>query len=133
MKNKTILIVEDDDSLREIYSLLLELEGHRILKAENGKVAFDLLKSLPHSLLPDCITLDLRMPLMDGNALLKAMSGDSELCRIPVILCSAFGDYDQTSQIVEVFPKPFKLEKFLEAINRILVPSHHYQSMTSLP
>ncbi len=118
MKQKTILIVEDDESLREIYSIFLELENYKVLTANNGKVALDLLQSLPRTLLPDCIILDLMMPVMDGNGLLRAMGSNPVLFNIPVIICSAFGKLEVSKQIFQIINKPLKLDDLKENIER---------------
>ncbi len=118
MEQKTILIVEDDESLRDIYSMFLELENYKVLTAHNGKVALDLLQSLPRTLLPDCIILDLMMPVMDGNGLLKAMGSNPVLFKIPVIICSAFGEFEVSKQIFQIINKPLKLDDLKENIER---------------
>ena len=73
-ESKKVLIIDDDTDLREIFSSNLELDGYNVAQAENGRVALDLLERLETSAYPDCIVLDLMMPVMDGNSFLKALN-----------------------------------------------------------
>ena len=63
-QNLNILIVEDDESIRETLKLLLEVEGYFVTVASNGREALELLKKIDT---PFMILLDLMMPVMDGN------------------------------------------------------------------
>ncbi len=109
---KKILIVDDDNDLREIFSSSLELDGHTVLQATNGQVALDILLTLETAELPDCIVLDLMMPVMDGNSFLKVLSSPSgaSFSKIPVIVCSGFGVYTESEQIFRKLDKPVHLE-----------------------
>lgn len=83
---KRVLVVEDDQAIRETLRMLLELEGYRVITATNGQEALGLLKTIE----PPClILLDLMMPVMNGWDFLKARSSDAALEAIPVIVVSA--------------------------------------------
>lgn len=82
-----LLIVEDEDSLRELYAEELEEEGYEIIRAENGSVAVELAKKNSF----DLIIMDIRMPEMDGiEALGKVISMNK---KIPVIIYTAYSNY----------------------------------------
>lgn len=82
-----LLIVEDEDSLRDLYAEELEEEGYEILRAENGSVAVELAKKVSF----DLIIMDIRMPEMDGiEALGKVISMNK---KIPVIIYTAYSNY----------------------------------------
>lgn len=111
---KSILIVEDDKSIRKHLAEVFELEGFEVLRAENGQVALDLLNSLDQ--LPGIIFLDLMMPVMDGHAfLLKIQQSKSDLRfrDIPVVIISAARN-EVYGTVVEYLRKPPNIDRLLE-------------------
>ncbi len=80
-----ILVVEDDLPTRDLMCRTLAGAGHRVLEAENGRVALDLLEHEE----PDLIVLDLMMPVMDGFAFLQHMHEDKQRAHIPTIVATA--------------------------------------------
>jgi CheY-like chemotaxis protein len=86
---KKILVVDDEESIRYLYKEELEEDGFVVELAKNGKEALELLRLFQ----PDLITLDIKMPVMDG---IEALKHIREIDRhLPVILCSAYGEYKQ--------------------------------------
>jgi CheY-like chemotaxis protein len=86
---KKILIVDDEESIRLLYKEELEEDGFAVELAKNGQEALEKLPLFE----PDLITLDIKMPVMDGIEALKRIR---ELNRqLPIILCSAYGEYKQ--------------------------------------
>lgn len=86
---KKILIVDDEESMRSLYKEELEEEGFTVDTAKDGLEALEKLFFFQ----PDLISLDIKMPLMDGIETLKRIrEWDTEL---PVVLCSAYGEYKQ--------------------------------------
>ncbi|MEO5970088.1 MAG: response regulator [Bdellovibrionia bacterium] len=71
MRCKSILVVEDEESIRENFQLLLELEGYSVFTASNGKESLRILKTIEK---PCLILLDLLMPVMNGMEFLEAKS-----------------------------------------------------------
>jgi DNA-binding response OmpR family regulator len=86
---KRIMIVDDEENIRFLYKEELEEEGFTVELAKNGQEALDKLPLFK----PDLITLDIKMPGMDGIETLKLIR-DRER-RLPVIMCSAYGEYKQ--------------------------------------
>lgn len=86
MPSKTVLIVEDDKSIRESLSTLLEMENFLPLCASNGEAGIEILKGAN---LPDLILLDLMMPIMDGAQFRERQLQMSHAKDIPVIVMSA--------------------------------------------
>jgi CheY-like chemotaxis protein len=78
---RTILIVDDDPCIRDIYHECLE-PGFDVLEAENGKVALDRLRA--HNV--DLAIVDVHMPVMNGTELIRAMRADPALEKVPVIV-----------------------------------------------
>ena len=82
-----LLIVEDEDNLRDLYAEELEEEGYEIIRAENGKSAVELVKKEPF----DLIIMDIRMPEMDGIEALGKVIAQNK--KIPVIIYTAYSNY----------------------------------------
>ena len=84
-ENAIVMVVDDDETQREVLTILLEDKGLQVLLAENGEVA---LTYLEHKT-PVLILLDLNMPLMDGFELLEHLQNHEQWCSIPVIVLTS--------------------------------------------
>ncbi len=82
-----ILIVDDEEHIRTLYTLELEDEGHEVLSLESGKE----LRNHIRTFHPDVIVLDIKMVDVSGLDVLQEVR--SEFYDLPVILCSAYGSY----------------------------------------
>jgi PAS domain S-box-containing protein len=80
----TVLVIEDDDSARELLVRMLHKEGYHVVTAKTGASGLELARELR----PHAITLDVLMPEMDGWTVLSKLKADDELRDIPVILLS---------------------------------------------
>jgi DNA-binding response OmpR family regulator len=81
----TILIVDDEDDVLDLLTVVFEKEGFRTLVAGDGKTAL----TLAYERTPDLILLDVMMPEMDGWQVLKALRVEERTARIPVAIVSA--------------------------------------------
>jgi DNA-binding response OmpR family regulator len=120
----TVLVVEDDQLIADVIQMTLELEGYRVLLAARGETALE----LAHAEHPDVITLDLRLPDVDGHYLLEALQPDADAATpaIPVIVISG-GHYrpSPTDQVVGVLPKPFTIAELQELVHGVLASDGH--------
>src|SRR5689334_14997884 len=89
MQCKSVLIVEDDRSIRETLKLTLEFQSYTVFAASNGREGIEMLQKMPR---PCLILLDLMMPEMDGWAFVDALEEDMILASTPVVVVSAFSD-----------------------------------------
>ncbi|HSI51913.1 MAG TPA: response regulator, partial [Ideonella sp.] len=80
-----ILIVEDDDAIRNNITRLLKLEGYDIVSAINGRLGLERAREVR----PDVVISDVSMPEMDGFELLEAIRADRELAATSVMLLTA--------------------------------------------
>ncbi len=88
-----ILVVDDEDNIRLLYKEELQDEGYQVSLAANAEEAFKAIEADE----PDLITLDIKMPGMNGIEFLRKLKEDKK--NIPVILCSAYGTYKQDFQV----------------------------------
>lgn len=112
----TVLLVEDDDDIREDLAALIEDRGYRVVTAVNGSEALDKLSSMP---LPSLILLDLMMPVMDGWQLRAALLERPKLASIPVVLLSGVADLEAQAQSLDAVAylrKPIALDEVYRAI-----------------
>lgn len=111
-----VLVVDDDDSIREFVRASLTDEGYEVFLAENGADAFDVLHQLGAKVC--LILLDLKMPVMDGYEFLD-MYCEQVGHHAPVIAVSAHTKLDKDGYcITEFLPKPFDLDILLNRVNK---------------
>lgn len=84
-QGKTVLLVDDDLTLREMYEERLKVEGFIIVQATNGEEALDKAKQVK----PHVILLDIMMPKINGFDVLRKLKADSLLKEVPVIVLTA--------------------------------------------
>ncbi len=116
-----IMIVDDDEGIRDILGEALEDEGYRVITAHSGRHALEILADE----LVDLVISDVRMPNGDGGYLLdQVRARDSE--KPPIILMSGFSNMTRTEAMDRganaFFHKPYRLEELLEAIESRLGP-----------
>lgn len=117
-----ILIVEDDDDIREALTQILELEGYVVREAVNGREALDMSAKGPT---PDLILLDLMMPVMDGWQFRAEQLKDPVLAKVPVVVISADAGVHEkvtTFGAASVLPKPISLDRLLRAVESLCPP-----------
>ena len=112
----TILLVEDNEDIREMMSVALELGGYQVLAAPDGRAALEVLR---HSPPPSLILLDLMMPVMNGWEVCQALKGDPRLSNIPVVVVSAVaGEVAERLPGARLVPKPIDLDYLLNVVDQ---------------
>lgn len=86
--SKLVLVADDDPSILDFTSRVVTKAGHRVLRAERGDVALELIRKEK----PDLVILDVLMPGLDGLEVCKAIRADASLAKTPVLLLSAMGE-----------------------------------------
>ena len=111
-----ILVVDDEPSLAEAMSSVLEDEGYAVTTAADGLAA---LRALNDGLRPCLAILDLMMPSMNGWELRAAMLADPSLADIPVAIVSAFARGEMsTLRPSAILQKPFELSEIVKLADR---------------
>ena len=103
-----ILVVDDNRISQRTLARGVELQGYRVITADDGDEALDVMRTEP----VDAVLLDIVMPRLDGFGVLQTMREDPELRDIPVIVISAIDEMDSVVRCIEMgaldyLPKPF--------------------------
>ena len=131
-----VMIVEDDSTILENMSQLLQLNGLNVAQAQDGLMALDYLKHPDNqgAAAPQMIVSDLMMPNMDGFELLSAVREDPLLSHLPFVLLSARSDSSDLQQAFvlganDYLIKPFEVEQLMDVIRhqlaRVVSSSQH--------
>jgi len=122
-KNKSILIVDDNDDVRRLLTKVLERSGYRVEAAVDGESALQVLESF----VPDLILMDIRLPgELDGLETTRRIKDDARLQRVPVValtasvlerdrhLALAAGCSGFIAKPVDITALPGTVEKYIE-------------------
>ena len=114
---KIVLVIEDEANVRTFASRVLELEGYRVLQAENGDEGFRLVRESQVNL----IVLDLKLPGLDGWLVLEQLKNAPELSSIPVVVFTASAAVSQREKAlrmgaVDYLVKPVSTARLREAV-----------------
>lgn len=117
----SVLVVDDDDDIREILSSLLERQGFRVITAADGGEAMERLQAGER---PGLILLDLMMPRVSGEEFRARQLAEEPLAKIPVIVLSGAGEIQEAAEklAVEVIPKPIELSLLISTVRRFCTP-----------
>jgi len=112
------LVIEDSDDTREVYAVVLQLEGFTVEGASDGREALQ--KAV--ELLPDIIITDLAMPIMDGWETIRRLRADDRTRRIPIIACSGAEAPSDTDDFWAdaLLAKPCPLDTLLLEVRQLL-------------
>jgi CheY-like chemotaxis protein len=115
---RRILIVDDNEALRDNLAELLESEGYEVRLAPDGVRALDSLAADP---LPDVVLVDLLMPGMDGNELLSRIREDTRLAPLRVVLSTGMPSASAraAAQADAFLAKPFGMRDLLLKIEQL--------------
>jgi len=115
---KTILLIEDNLEIRENTTEILELEGYKLISAENGRIGLDLAKT--HN--PDLVLCDIMMPEMDGYEVFEHLKMTDQTSLIPFIFITASAEKSEVQKglnmgAIGYIRKPFTERELLDTIN----------------
>src|SRR3954464_15394724 len=115
-----VLVVDDDDVIRQLITVNLELEGFEVIAAVDGQDALDKVKDAR----PDVVTLDVMMPRVDGWEAAARLREDPETAHVKVVLLSARAqeaDIQRGERIgVDAYlTKPFDPDELIDTVRRL--------------
>jgi CheY-like chemotaxis protein len=113
---RAILVVDDNDDVRDAMIAALQVAGYEAEGAENGAVALRRLRE--EGLRPGLILLDLMMPEMDGLEFRERQLRYAELAQIPVVIISAFGRQTAVRAlgVADYLAKPIDVQRLLDVV-----------------
>ena len=121
MRKKKILIVEDNENLLQLESILLSSHGYQIEGVKDGVAALEAITEMH----PDLVILDIGLPQVDGYEVCRRIKSDEQTRHIPVFMVTARRSREDLEKIEEVgadwyIPKPFKSAMVIETVHRFL-------------
>jgi CheY-like chemotaxis protein len=125
-----LMVVDDDEDIREMAKLLLEGEGHRVTTASDG---LDALRQLEAGECPSLILLDLMMPRMDGEQFVHTLRA-SPRASIPIVIMSGHSAASAMARDLEAsacLTKPIELDDLLETVRRFASVEHDLHPFTA--
>jgi twitching motility two-component system response regulator PilH len=112
LKRHSVLVVDDEPSVRSLFEEALTESGHSVAVAENGAEAVDQLRD---GSLPCVVLTDVRMPRMDGFELSRAVADDPQLASIPIVVLTGDRILSFTSPARD---KPFSVAELDALVQR---------------
>jgi CheY-like chemotaxis protein len=115
----SVLVVDDNDDIREVLAMALEVEGYAVSHAANGRVALEVVARG----MPALILLDMKMPVMDGWEFAAEVRRRYAVCA-PIVVISAAADARRRAAEIGAqawVGKPFDLTQFLAIVKNVLL------------
>lgn len=121
MSKATILVVDDEEDIRELVALNLDREGYTVLTCETGEQALALARAKE----PDLVLLDLMLPGIDGLEVCKRLKADPSRQHVPVVMLTAKGEESDIVAGLELgaddyVTKPFSGKVLVARVRRLL-------------
>jgi len=116
-----IMVVDDNETNRELLSIILTANGYTVIEACNGIEAV----KLAARSCPDLIIMDLAMPVMDGYGAVRLLRKVPEVCQVPIVACTAHDtsthrDHAMRLGFNDFLTKPIDFEHLDSVIDRFL-------------
>lgn len=111
---KTVVIVDDEEEICETLRAVFEDEGYDVGVANDGAAALALLRRMP--IKPCIVILDLMLPVLDGNAVYRAMKSDPVLAGVNVVISTSDPSLAPSGTLV--IKKPVALNLLIDAVRR---------------
>jgi two-component system OmpR family response regulator len=115
----TLMIVDDDPQLIRVLSMFFDLEGYNVVRAANGREALTLLGEYT----PDLILLDLMMPEVGGEEVVKQVRAQQKHQRIPIVIFTAAETREEELRAAGAdafITKPFSLDGLRDVIHEAI-------------
>lgn len=119
--SKTILIVDDSSTMRQIVRATLTNAGYAVVEAENGREAVERLREIK----PHLVITDLHMPVMDGLTFIRSVRAEPAYRTLPILMLTTEADESKKQEgrlagATGWIVKPFNPERMLAIIGKVL-------------
>ena len=118
-----VLVVEDDEDMRNVYSHWLRGSGCEVTEAGDGADAIQIIGA---GALPDVIVLDLMLPTVDGLAVWKELAAHAETAQIPVVVVTASTADLSDLSVASILRKPVTSESLVAAVRTAAVNAQRF-------
>ncbi len=122
---RNVLVIEDDDDIRESIVEALSLEGYEVFSAADGQTGMDSLHKIPG---PTLVLLDMMMPVMNGWQFINAQKAKARFADISVVVVSAVPvdkallSADELLPVEGMLQKPIHIDKLLAVVGQYCLP-----------
>jgi CheY-like chemotaxis protein len=113
--SKTIVVVDDERSVRALIRILLEMDGHQVIEAADGEAGLAAVAGCNAVL----VMTDVMMPVMNGREMIARLRSDASTASIPIVVVSAEAEI-ATMHADATIAKPFKNGDLTEIVNSLL-------------
>jgi len=121
LKDKTLLVADDDPDIRKLVATAARRQGMRVIEAEDGERALRLIREE----MPDAVVLDVMMPKQDGRDVCRKVRIDHATKNIPIVMFTA--KEDQADRLVglelgadDYIAKPFKIDMLMRRVEYLI-------------
>ena len=123
--NNKILVIDDDIAINELIKVNLELNGYKVIQANDGTTGFALAKQE----LPSLIVLDVMMPEVDGFTVAQRIRQNEDLSKTPILMLTALSQITDKVKgfnigVDDYLVKPFEMDELLVRVRALLKRSH---------
>ena len=130
---KLVLVVDDEEPIRELLSYNLEKEGYKVMEAIDGEQAIRMIEQEK----PDLVLLDIMLPKRDGISVCKYVRYSLNMLELPILMISAKGE--ETDKIVgleigadDYITKPFRVREVMARVKANLRKAEQYRNIKEI-
>lgn len=133
---RNVLVIEDDDSIREAITEILSLEGYEVFSAGHGQEGMTALESIPG---PTLVLLDMMMPVMNGWQFIAAQKNKARFADISVVIVSATPEdrallgEDDLLPVEGLLRKPVDVDKLLKVMDQYCLRREDLKAQEEAP
>lgn len=116
---KKVLVFDDDESILDVIKIVLEDNSYNVATSSSGKNFLEKIKKYS----PNLILLDISMPILEGQEMMKLIKKEKDLLTIPIILVSAINGLEKKAKKLGAngfINKPFDMNLLLEKVRRYI-------------